>query len=52
MSSSISYATTERSCDGFMCYSGLCLPGHLQNDGITDCPGLHLEDEVVDDSSK
>ena len=48
----VCFMFAERSCDGFMCYSGQCLPRSLQQDGFTDCPGFYLEDEVMDTASK
>ncbi len=38
--------TTEGRCEhGFLCFSGTCLSPSLQQDGISDCPGLSQEDE-------
>ncbi len=35
----------EGRCKGFQCFSGACLSSSLQQDGISDCPGLSQEDE-------
>ncbi|KAI0226424.1 hypothetical protein LSAT2_023008 [Lamellibrachia satsuma] len=32
-------------CTGFLCYSGKCLNPRLQDDFLSDCPGLAQEDE-------
>ena len=36
---------TANDCTGFLCYSGKCLNPRLQDDFLSDCPGLAQEDE-------